>query len=186
MCVRDKKPSDCGERIGPDAFEGLVRRNLPWVRGYFRSRLCDWASADDLAQDVFVTAFVKMGNFRGESSVETWLLGIARNHLRNFLRKHREEAVGLGEELQVLLDRRSGQGEGQRTVEDKLQSLRHCLERLPEGTRKLLEARYVQGFSIREISAESGKGYSALAMQIHRLREVLLDCIRRETLRHET
>lgn len=184
--MSDERPTDRTEQIGPDAFEGLVRRNLPWVRGYFRSRLRDWSSADDLAQDVFVTAFVKLENFRGESQVETWLLGIARNHLRNFLRKHREEAVGLGEDLQALLDRKCEPAESHGTAEGRLQRLRHCLDRLPEQARELLDARYVQGFSIREISAKQGRGYSALAMQIHRLRDLLLECIERETLREET
>lgn len=184
-CVTDEKSTNCAERISADAFEDLVRDNLAWVRGYFRSRLRDWASADDLAQDVFVTAFMKMGDFREDSPVGIWLRGIARNHLRNFLRKHREEAAGVGEELQVLLDQNSEPWEDD-GGDQRLQSLEHCLDRLPEETRKLLKARYVEGFSIREISDKTGKGYSALAMQIHRLRELLLECIQRETLREKT
>ena len=168
--------------IGADRFDDLVRTHLSWVRGYFRSRLRDWSSADDLAQDVFVTAFTKRKDFRGDSPVEYWLRGIARNHLRNFLRKHREEAVGVGEELEAMMDRKSESWDNQGGASHRVDSLQQCLERLPEGTRQLLEARYVQGFSIREMSAKSGKGYSALAMQIHRLRELLLECIEKKSV----
>src|SRR6478735_8996949 len=77
-----------------ESFGALVRRYEATVRGYFRVRLRDWAAADDLAQDVFVTAFRRIREFRGDSSFATWLRSIALNHLRNYLRKHREELVG--------------------------------------------------------------------------------------------
>ena len=163
-----------------------MRENLGWLRGYFRSRLRDWASADDLAQDVFVTAFLKMKDFRGESTIEVWLRGIARNHLRNFLRKHREVALGGGEELQALLDRSCEHWEDVESTDGRLHALRECLEHLPEQAKKLLEKRYVQGCNVREIARESGKGYSALIMQLHRMREQLAACIQRQTLRDET
>jgi len=172
--------------LDADSFEDLVRTHLPMIQGYFRSRLRDWASAEDLAQDVFVTAYINRREFRGEAPVAIWLRGIARNHLRNFLRKHREEAVGVGEELEAMLDHKSESWDAHEDVHHRLQSLQHCLERLPENTRNLLEARYVQGFSIREMSTKSGKGYSALCMQIHRLRELLLECITKETFRFKT
>lgn len=171
------------DMLGADRFEDVVHAHLSWVRGYFRSRLRDWSSADDLAQDVFVTAFTKRKDFRGESPVECWLRGIAHNHLRNFLRKHREEAGGVGEELESMMDRKSESWDMHGDTNDRLHALRLCLEHLPEGTRQLLETRYVQGYSIREMSAKSGKGYSALAMQIHRLRELLLECIEKKSIR---
>ena len=58
----------------------------------------------------------------------------------------------------------------QGSASGRVDSLQQCLEHLPEGTRQPLETRYVKGFSIREMSAKSGKGYAALALQIHRLR----------------
>lgn len=44
---------------------------------YFLTRRHDWA--DDIAQEVFVKAYRNIGSFRGESSIKTWLLRIARN-----------------------------------------------------------------------------------------------------------
>ncbi len=164
----------------PDAFATIVRDNQRWLRGYFRARLPDWAAADDLAQDVFVTAILKMRSFRGESSVETWLLGIARNHLRNHLRKHREQALGGSEEIQTLLERSCDEWLGEERVNESFEALATCMERLPDMARELLDLRYVHGKSVREISRETGKGYSALTMRFHRLRELLAECITNE------
>lgn len=43
-------------------------------------------AADDLMQEVFLSAFQQMHNFRGESSVKTWLLRITRNKSLNHLK----------------------------------------------------------------------------------------------------
>lgn len=179
------KSTERADLITPDAFEGLVRENQGWLRGYFRSRLRDWASADDLAQDVFVTAYLKRKDFRGEATFEVWLRGIARNHLRNFIRKHREEALGGDEELQALLEQSCDSWENVEPADGRLEALRDCLEHLPAQAKKLLEKRYVQGCNVREIARETGKGYSALTMQIYRMREQLAACIQKQTLREE-
>ena len=167
-------------------FEEIVRANQVWVRGYFRSRLWDWASADDLAQDVFVTAYLKIRDFRGDSGVESWLRGIAHNHLRNFIRKHREAAIGRSEELQALIDEGGGTWQAEAEMPARADALAECLRRLPAHAKALLERRYVVGRSVREMADDSGKGYSALAMQLRRLREVLADCITRKLGRNES
>jgi len=164
-------------------FAAIVQANQAWVRGYFRARLRDWASADDLAQDVFVTAYLKLRQFRGDASVASWLHGIAHNHLRNFIRKHREAAIGGSEELQALLDDSLKQGESGSEMPARFDALAECLQGLPKQARVLLEQRYVEGRSVGEIAEDAGKGYSALTMQLHRLRGMLADCISREMRR---
>ena len=60
------------------AFEALVRAHQSQLRGFLR-RLTrgDAALADDLAQETFLEAFRKIGQFRGEGSFAGWLLRIA-------------------------------------------------------------------------------------------------------------
>jgi RNA polymerase sigma-70 factor (ECF subfamily) len=60
-----------------DAFGALVDRNR---RAVFRAALAAVRSpdeADEVAQETFVTAFQKLGHFRGEAAFRTWLLAIA-------------------------------------------------------------------------------------------------------------
>lgn len=160
-----------------DAFGDLVRAHEGWVRGFLRARIRDWASADDLAQDVFVTAFRRMKEYRGEARFEAWLRGIAINHLRNFLRKRREECIGGSEELQELVDRESVEME---PGNHRLDALRDCLQRIDGPSRDLLDRRYARGESVRDLAESTGKGYSALTMQLHRMRELLADCVKKK------
>ncbi len=59
-----------------EAFGELVERNR---RAVFRAALAavgSAAEADDVAQEAFITAYRKLGSFRGESQFRTWLLSI--------------------------------------------------------------------------------------------------------------
>lgn len=170
------------------AFDVLIRAHEGGVRAFFRVRLLDWAMADDLAQDVFVTAFKRIATFRRDARFSVWLRGIATNHLRNYLRKRRDVPVGGGAELQrVITERINLQYDDQFSsrgaeLEEQvlLEFLMGCLSKLDEESRLLLHQRYMEQRSVRDIANEVSKGYSALTMQLHRLRETLAECIRRK------
>ena len=157
-----------------DAFGTLVRANEGWLRGWLRSQLSDWTAADDLAQDAFVTAYRKIKEFRGDGSFESWLRSIANNHFRNYIRKKREEYIGGGEELQQLLD---SVEVSHHHSSPSLDALRECLKKVNGPSRELLESRYTSGETVREISAKTNQGYSALTMKLHRLRKSLANCV---------
>lgn len=53
----------------------------------FCSRLVGLDGADDAAQETFIIALKRVRDFRGDSSLKTWLLGIALNVTRNLSRK---------------------------------------------------------------------------------------------------
>ncbi len=60
------------------AFEQLVRRHQGMVRAQLRRLLRgDAATADDLAQETFLLAWKKLGQFRGDARFSTWLYRIA-------------------------------------------------------------------------------------------------------------
>lgn len=84
---------------GAQAFEQLVRRHQGLVRAQLRRLVGDdVALADDLAQEVFVLAWRKLGQFRGESRFGTWLYRIA---YACFL-QHLRGRGGRGQEVQAL------------------------------------------------------------------------------------
>jgi RNA polymerase sigma-70 factor (ECF subfamily) len=61
----------------PEAFGRLVDRNRHAVYRAAYAALGSAADVDDVVQDAFVTAYRKLGGFRGDSSFKTWLLSIA-------------------------------------------------------------------------------------------------------------
>jgi RNA polymerase sigma-70 factor (ECF subfamily) len=62
---------------GRNAFGELVRRHGSAVRGLLRRMGADAATADDVAQDAFLTAFEQIAEFRGEGAFRGWVSRIA-------------------------------------------------------------------------------------------------------------
>ncbi|TLD68886.1 sigma-70 family RNA polymerase sigma factor [Phragmitibacter flavus] len=159
------------------AFAALVQKHHAGVWACLAVRMDSRHDAEDLAQEVFLTAFRKIDSCDPERPMAPWLRGIAMNLLANYRRKFRAIPVGLHEELQTVLDAEvAGQfenaGEG-----EMLDALRECLSLVDGPSRALLNARYADGCSIEELARQLHKRPSALSMQLHRLRVVLGDCI---------
>ncbi len=74
----------------PDAFGELVELHQVAVYRAARAALRTEDEAEDVAQEAFVAAFRKLGEFRGESSFKTWLLAITWNFARSRRRTGRQ------------------------------------------------------------------------------------------------
>ncbi|MCX6951381.1 MAG: sigma-70 family RNA polymerase sigma factor [Verrucomicrobia bacterium] len=163
-----------------EAFGVLVGRHHRGVRACLVARMHDAHEAEDLAQEVFVTAYRKLAEFDPERPLAPWLRSITLNILRNHWRKFRAQAVGGSTELATLLDRQIAAECGPAREPLLHAALRDCLERMDGPARELLHRRYGEEESVRELSDRLQRGYSALTMQLHRLREILSECIGRK------
>ena len=80
-----------------EAFARLVDRHQQALRAFLRRACGDWALADDLAQETFLTAWARIGRLKEGASVRAWLCGIGYNkHLtsrRSAARDRAREAL---------------------------------------------------------------------------------------------
>src|SRR5262245_33635880 len=68
------------------AFETLYQQHAPRLYNLAYRMAGTATDADDLLQDIFLLAYRKVGSFRGESSLGTWLYRLAMNHCLDVLR----------------------------------------------------------------------------------------------------
>lgn len=104
-CIAD---AAAGSKV---AFARLVDLHQQAVRAFLR-RLCgNWAEADDLAQDVFLDAWLKLASYRAEHPFRVWLCAMAYRkflmHRRSFWRRLKRETAATAEAslLEGLSDR---------------------------------------------------------------------------------
>jgi len=72
--------------LDPHTLDQLMAEYGPTVWNYAFLIVKNRAMADDITQDVFLKVYRRFGEFRGESSIKTWLLRITRNISMNYLR----------------------------------------------------------------------------------------------------
>lgn len=166
------------------AFARLVRLHQGTVRVYLGAHVHRRDVIEDLAQDVFLTAFRRLGTYRGEVPLARWLLGVARNRALEFLRaelrrqarKERSLPELLAEWRIALVDAEEGGSEARL---QEIAALRTCLENLPAPSAALVTQHYVESRSLVEIAEAQGRNESTVRVALLRIRHALRDCVRR-------
>jgi RNA polymerase sigma-70 factor (ECF subfamily) len=88
---QDADAASAGE---PPRFEAVYDQHFPFVWRCLRGLGVSRGALDDAAQDVFLAVHRQLAGFRGESTLRTWLYGIARHVAANHRRRdHRKEAA---------------------------------------------------------------------------------------------
>jgi RNA polymerase sigma-70 factor (ECF subfamily) len=140
-------------RIGDaDTFTVVYDRHIEEIFAWARSRVGDYAA--DLTAEVFARAWRDRKRFRDQAggSAFPWLLGIARNVLRDSLRKRQVETCArarLGLPIQLAAD------PGYEAVDERLSfpsAVMCAFANMPEPDRELLVLRLVEDRSYREIA----------------------------------
>jgi len=128
--------------------------------------------ADDIAQDVFVKAFEKLYTYRGDASVKTWLLAIARNKARDALRSSWLRRVTL---MPVWRIGAAAQPSAEREALDKLVTDKLWLEvmALPRKLRETLLLSAHHGLPMKEIAALLGVSEGTVKSRLHRARAAM-------------
>lgn len=167
-----------GSRV---AFLRLLERESGAVRGALARHLDRLADVDDLAQDVFLTAYRKIDAFEGRSSLRSWLLGIARHRALTFKRDEGRRRAREDDAAQMRIDAWELERlEGDASLDGEvLARLRDCVRRLGDRQRSLIERFYYRGESAEAIAHERGRSGASVRMALLRLRGVLKTCVQR-------
>ncbi len=151
------------------AFRKIVFRHKDKVRNLIYLTLGDVDYVDDIMQDVFISAFNNLLNFRFESKFSTWLYRVTINKCRDYLRKKKVRSIftSLNDDYHHQSVRlKSDSGDIQNIV-------RKAIERLPEKLRIPLILRDIDGFSYKEIADKMGCNVGTIKSRIFRARESL-------------
>lgn len=134
------------------AFNQLVRLHQERVYWVVRRMIRDHDDALDLTQEVFIRAYEKLDNFRGDAQVFTWLYRIAVNLSLNHIRKSRLRSFfSLTDREEMLPD--SGADADERLEREELRGLiADAVETLPEKQRAVFVLRYFEELPYDEIS----------------------------------
>ena len=153
------------------AFERLVEYHRDGIYGLCYAQVGDFHDAEDLAQETFVRAFVKLGTLNEPAAFAAWLTRIARNICLDWLRAKRcrertELAADCGATAQALVRDDTPQIEAQDAAS-------HALSHLPESQRLAAALYYVNGYSYDEVARFLSTSRTVVKGRIQRARQKL-------------
>ncbi len=166
------------------AFDAFVDEYYPRLYRFAYTRVGrDEASAEDVVQSTFTNVIAKIGNYRGEAALFTWLCTFCRYEIAAFWRRKGRN----GPEIELLEDSPDSRAAletlgalHESTIarfesEELARLVWAVLDHLPIRYGNTLQWKYIQGLSVREIAARLGVSAKAAESQLTRARQAFRD-----------
>ena len=165
------------------AFRELIDEHRDRVFNITYRMLGNRAEAEDVAQEVFITVFKQIENFRGDSKFSTWLYRVTVNHCKNRIkylaRRHDRDRDELDETSQQQNGAVNGAPVRAKNPDKALESaqmeklLQEAIASLDDEQRAVVILRDVEDLSIEEICEITGLPDGTVKSRLHRARLVL-------------
>jgi RNA polymerase sigma-70 factor, ECF subfamily len=163
------------------AFAALIELYQHTVYGFLRARLIEPADVEDLCQEVFLRCYLGREKLSRAAAVGPWLIGIARNLLREHVRRvHRRKEVAWTE---LCLEIDALASEHEMHQDEALAHLPVCLESLGQSAREAIDLRYRRELRMAEIGLRLKRSEGAVKLLVHRARAALRNCLDRKMKR---
>ncbi len=166
------------------AFRVIMQRHNRRLYRAARAVLHDDAEAEDVVQEAYVRAFAALADFRGDSSLATWLTRIALNEALGRLRRRRPtveiETFDARPEARVIpfpLMSPDMNPEQAAARQDVRRLLERAIDGLPEPFRVVFVLRDVEELSIEETAAQLGLRPETVKTRLHRARRRLREAL---------
>jgi RNA polymerase sigma-70 factor (ECF subfamily) len=144
---------------------------------FILSLVGDAEHASEVLQETNLVLWEKSNQFEPDTNFVAWAFRIARYQVM----AHRQR---LGRDRHLFDDETlacvAQAGEDQAVdFDERLTTLSECIEQLPEGGRRLLRRRYMEGLSVKLIAEELGHTANRVSVRLHRIRTTLMECIQK-------
>lgn len=161
--------------VAMEDIESILRLYRPKVFRFILASLRDTDAAETLTQDCFLKAYQARDRFRNECSVETWLMRIAVNLVRDHARSRRfqfwRRAQLTAKPVESLRDWLS---DGQRSPEmsallkEEIQAVWDAAQALSQNQRTVFLLRFVEDMDLLEIARATGMKEGTVKVHLFR------------------
>jgi RNA polymerase sigma factor (sigma-70 family) len=149
-------------------FSQLYRRYAGKVFAKCISMLADHGMARDATQDVFIKILLNLSKFTEQSSFSTWVYSITYNYCIDLIRKKKKNILIFTEDMGRVSTEKEVEIPDSVILEMETNRLEKVMDKLPVGDKAILDMKYTDDMSIREIGEVLNKTESAIKMQIMR------------------
>ena len=152
------------------AFEEIYRAHSGRLYSLALRMVGNPADAEDLLQEIFLSAHRKLEGYRGEAALGTWLYRLATNQCLDYLRSRAAKTSQVTGTIddEIGLSDVGSRSLGERTVAKM--DLERALAQLPEGARAAFVLHDVEGLEHREVAQALGVAEGTSKSQVHKAR----------------
>lgn len=158
-----------------DAFAKLYAAEQSRLFAFIYSLVGSHDLASDVLQETNVVIWEKRDQFTLGTNFTAWAFRIARYQVMAMREKQSRDRLVFSDEFVALIADESAEFNEQ--FDQRQAALEQCMGKLPAKQSELLRQRYMHGHSVKAIAKNFNRSANAIAVQMHRVRAALSDCI---------
>jgi RNA polymerase sigma-70 factor (ECF subfamily) len=163
------------------AFSLLYERYFQRVYTFSFTRLRNHADTEEAVQEIFTSVFRSIDAYRGESSLVSWIYGIARNTVNNQLRRanaqHQRMVRARNELLRTSLAMLPGTPEDELNLRRSVDQVRECLASLSDWQAEIFALRHFENLPIGEIARRMSRSHDSVRSSLYRVKSLLIKAV---------
>ena len=160
-------------------FLSLFLRAEPDLRAFVGALIRDAAVRDDVFQEIAITLWDKFDRYDAKRApFGAWARGVATNKILQMRRASGRLPIAFPPETIERIAQAFDTDDSVFAGGDRADALRECLRRLPKKSRQLIDLRYDDGLSGKQLAKRSGRSVDAVYQTLSRIRRGLETCIR--------
>lgn len=155
----------------------------PSVSAYVFASISSFHDAEDVVQQVAQEVARRFDQYDSDRPFLGWALWIAKSRVIDAYRKRKRDPLVFSEDLLQRLGEAIAEQAVERT--ERREALEHCLDDLPERSRRLLDLRYVKGLPAVDIAHTVDSTVGSVRVLLTRIRKSLGECVQRRIAMEE-
>lgn len=168
----NKEYKDRGSR-----FLKLYAAVQPQLYGFVSTLLFNWSDVEDVVQETSSIMWSKFDEFEEGTDFAAWAIRIAHFRILCLRKKNSKKALSLsGPAVEAIVEDVLSSTEPE---DCRLDALRRCLTKLPDGDRQILGLRYEPGATAKTVAVRIGQNVNTFYKNLSRIHVLLLHCINR-------
>ena len=173
---------DAIRRGDQSAFNVLYDRYFQRVYHFAYTRVHNAADAEEAAQETFTAVFRSVDGYRGQSSLLSWIYGIAKNTINNQIRRTRAQEQRLERAQSDLV--RDAEGALETCTPEERLDLRRCAEAIDAALSSVTSwqaevfvLRHFEDLPIQEIADRMHRSNDAIRSSLYRVKRLVVEAV---------
>jgi RNA polymerase sigma-70 factor (ECF subfamily) len=177
--LSDQELLDGIRRSSEQHFNELYERYFPRIFNFVHARVRNHADAEEIVQETFVSVFRSIDKYRGQSSLLSWIFGIAKNTANNSIRRSQTQRQRIDsvdpQHFNPLPSLGTCSPEDELGMRRYAESICEQLDGMAEWQCRIFEMRHFENLSISEISARTRRSNDAVRSSLYRIKRMMLE-----------
>lgn len=159
-----------------EEFVSLLTVNQPKIFSFIRSLVFNCSDAEDIMQDTSTIMWRKFDEYKPGTDFASWGVTIAKYRIFDYQKKKKNYA--LSRETLLLLSQKSEEVLSE--LDSRTLALEHCLKKLGDKEKNLLELKYSTNYTAKQIAHRVGISVNMVYRNMSRIKFLLLNCVNKQ------